>query len=107
MRHELLAIAAEVAAEGRLDLARFEADWDSGRYKQTVLEESRQGWHVLKLDGSATFVLPGGRHLTNPALGQVDFDEARGVLRSYTPYEGDPVAVYREMVGSCIQENRD
>jgi predicted DsbA family dithiol-disulfide isomerase len=34
LRGELLAIAQAVAQETSLDLARFEADWDSGRYKR-------------------------------------------------------------------------
>ena len=91
MRHELLAIAAKVAAEVNLDLAQFEEDWDNGRYKSSVITESRRGWHDLKVNGSATFVLPDGRQLTNPAIGEVDFDEANSILRSYTPYAGDPL----------------
>ncbi|NWF65638.1 MAG: DsbA family protein [Chloroflexi bacterium] len=97
MRHEILALAADV---GGLDLAQFEADWDNGRYKQNVIAESRRGWHELKVNGSATFVLPDGHQMTNPALGEIDFDEENYVLRSYTPYEGDPLAVYREMINS-------
>ena len=98
MRHELMAIAGEVAAEGQLDPAQFEADWDSGRYKGSVIAESQHGWHELKLNGSATFILPDGRQMTNPAIGEIDFDEDNHILRSYSPYPDDPLAVYREML---------
>jgi predicted DsbA family dithiol-disulfide isomerase len=104
LRHELLAIAADVAATAGLDVTRFEDDWDHGRYKGTVIAESQRGWHDLKLNGSATFVLPDGRQVTNPALGQVDFDEANNILRSYMPYAGDPLALYREMLESVSGE---
>ena len=104
LRHELLAIAAKVAAEVNLDLAQFEEDWDSGRYKSSVFAESRRGWHELKVNGSATFMLPNGRQLTNPAIGEVDFDEANNILRSYTPYAGDPLTVYREMLERAIHD---
>ncbi len=104
LRHELFAVAGKVAAQGRLDLARFEADWDSGRYKAGVIAESKQGWHSLKVDGSPTFVLPDGRRFSNPAVGEIDFDEEQYILRRYTPYPGDPLAVYREMMESIVRK---
>lgn len=100
LRHELLDIARRVAAEVSLDVARFEAVWDSGRYKQSVIADSRRGWHELQLDGSATLLLPDGRRVTNPAVGEVDFDEENYMLRSYRPYEGDPLDAYRELLDS-------
>ncbi|MFN8458603.1 MAG: DsbA family protein [Anaerolineae bacterium] len=104
MRHELLAIAGAVAAEGKLDLARFETDWDSGRYKTNVITESKQGWHTLKVDGSPTFVLPDGRQIANPAVGEIDFDEERYILRRYIPHAGNPLALYREMIESVVRK---
>jgi predicted DsbA family dithiol-disulfide isomerase len=101
MRQELLILAADV---GGLDLAQFEADWDSGRYKQSIIAESRHGWHELKVNGSATFVLPDGRQITNPAIGEIDFDEENYALRSYTPYGGDPLAIYREIIETIIPQ---
>ncbi len=98
LRHELLAIAQEVASKTNLDLKRFEEDWDSGRYKGQVIAESRRGWHELKLDGSATFILPGDRRVTNPAIGEIDFDEASNVLHSYRPYTGNALDAYRELL---------
>ena len=98
LRHEILAIAEEAAGDGKLDLNRFEQDWDTGRYKGNVIAESRSGWHELKVNGSATFVLPDGREVTNPAVGEPDFDEERAVLRGYTPYPGNPLDLYREIL---------
>ncbi len=98
LRHEILAIAEEVAKAAPLDLERFEDDWDGGRYKQTVIAESRDGWHELKVEGRATFVLPNGRQITNPAVGEIDYDEANHVLRSLKPPAGDPLDEYRAML---------
>jgi predicted DsbA family dithiol-disulfide isomerase len=98
LRHELLAITEQVAQEAPLDLALFVDDWDSGRYKGAVLAESRRGWHELKVDGSPTFVLPDDRQVSNPAVGEIDFDEATSTLRSYIPYEGDPLDVFRSLL---------
>jgi predicted DsbA family dithiol-disulfide isomerase len=94
LRHELLEIAQEVASKTDLDLKRFEDDWDSGRYKSHVIAESKRGWHELKVDGSATLILPGGRCVINPAIGEIDFDEAHNILRSYRPYTGNALDTY-------------
>lgn len=96
LRHELFAIAR--SSGGALDLARFEADWDMGRHKGGVIEESRRGWHALKVNGSPTFVLPDGRRVSSPGLGEADIDEERGIVRSYTPSPGDPLAPLRDML---------
>lgn len=98
LRHELFGIARQAAPNARLDMARFEDDWNNGRYKASVLEDSRRGWAVLHAEASPTFVLPSGRQITNPAAGKADIDGERGVVRSYTPYDGDPLAVYRAML---------
>ncbi len=98
LRHELLAIAEAAAAGVGLDLARFEQDWDSGRYKGSVLAESRRGWETLRVPGSPTFAMPDGRLLEAPGLGELDFDEERLVVRSYTPYPGDPLDAYRALL---------
>jgi predicted DsbA family dithiol-disulfide isomerase len=102
LRHELLVITEGVAAEAGLDLARFEEDWDSGRYKASVIADSRRGWHTLKVGGSPTFVLPNGRQISNPAAGDADIDEQRGVVRSYTPYAGDPLAAFRALLEEAV-----
>ena len=97
LRHEIMALAEQVAKEAPLDVAQFEEDWDGGRHKAAVIADSRRGWHELKLEGSATFILPNGRRLTNPAIGEIDFDEENYVVRSYEAFEGNVVGVYKEM----------
>jgi predicted DsbA family dithiol-disulfide isomerase len=99
MRHVLHDIARDLSKDGLLDYSRFVDDWDSGRQKRAVLEDSRQGWRELKLDGSATLVNPSGERATNPAVGEIDFDEEAAVLRSYIPYPGDPLQAYRLLLG--------
>ncbi len=100
LRHEILAIAREVAAEEPgLDVGRFKVDWDGGQTKAAVIAESRRGWRELQLEGSPTFVLPDGQRRTNPAVGDIDFDEDRYVLRRYAPFAGDWRTVYEEMLG--------
>jgi predicted DsbA family dithiol-disulfide isomerase len=101
LRHELLAIAGRVAAETPLDLERFEADWDSGRYKAGVIADSRRGWHALRVAGSPTFVLPDGRQITSPGTGTADIDEERAIVRGYTPYAGDPLAALRDLLDAA------
>lgn len=99
LRHEILAIAKEVAERAPLDVGQFKVDWDSGRMKPAVIGESRHGWRELKLEGSPTFILADGRRVTNPALGEIDFDEESYVLRGYEGFDGDVEAVYAEMLG--------
>ncbi len=103
LRHEILAAAGELAGNGILDLDRFRNDWDSGRFRRQVLEESERGWRKLGLEGSATLVLPDGSRHTNPAVGEIDFDEDNFILRSFTPYQGDPLAAYREILAAALQ----
>ena len=98
---ELLAIAQEVGREAPLDLHRFEADWDSGRYKETVISDSRRGWHELKVNGSPTFVLPDGRQINDLATGDIHIDEEHAVLLSYVPFEGDPLEFFRGLLDSA------
>jgi predicted DsbA family dithiol-disulfide isomerase len=103
LRHELLAVAEEVTA---LDSARFTADWDGGRFKASVPADSRRGWHELKLDGSATLVLPGGKRITNPAIGEIDFDEDTATLRRYEPFSGDPLDALRKILDEALAGGR-
>lgn len=99
LRHEILAVAKEVAQGAPLDVGQFKVDWDSGRMKPAVIGESRHGWRELQLEGSATFILPDGNRVTNPALGQIDFDEENYVLRGYEPFEGNALTVYERLLG--------
>ena len=102
LRHEVLALAEELAAEGYIYFPRFQHEWDTGRWKHTIVAECWKGWHALKLAGSATFVLPNGRQITNPAIGQAEFDEESLNLKSYTPFDGDPLDVYRSIFEEAL-----
>lgn len=106
LRHEIMDIASQLGEQGVLDMERFERGWDSGRYKLQVLEESRRGWHEIRLEGSATLILPDGSRVTNPFVGEIDFDEQNFVLRSYKPYPGDPQQAYREMILRSLEKAR-
>jgi hypothetical protein len=70
----------------------------AGATKRRCIPKASTAGKNLKLDGSATFVLPDGTRVTNPASGDADVDEEAYVVRSYEPYAGDPVQVYREML---------
>jgi predicted DsbA family dithiol-disulfide isomerase len=75
MRHEIFALAERAG----LDMVLFAADYDSGVAKHLVLQEARDGWERLKVEGSPTLVLPSGRQYSYHALGlpKVNADEAR------------------------------
>lgn len=98
-RHELLAVAMNVSQQSPLDLARFEKDWDTGRYKDTVIADSRLGWHELKVNGSPTYVLPDGSQYPYAGLGNFEFDEATLSLVSYTPPALPPLDDIRAVLG--------
>jgi predicted DsbA family dithiol-disulfide isomerase len=102
LRSEIMAVAQVVAQQADLDFSRFQMDWDQGSYKALAHNESQRGWRELKLEGSATFVLPDGEKFTNPAVGTVDIDEEKYELRSYQPYSGDPLQAYRELLSSAL-----
>lgn len=98
LRHELFALAEIAAADGHLSVQQFERDWDGGRYKGSVLADSRRGWHDLQLESSATCVLSDGRHFTNPGIGLVDFDHERQIVRSYLPVANNPLTPLRAVL---------
>ncbi len=98
MRHVLI----ELAGEAGLDVERFTADFDAGSAKQQVIAEARAGWEELRVDGSPTFVLPGGEQVSNPGLPEIDLDEERGYrIRAVrpAPCSGDDcLEVYRALL---------
>lgn len=98
LRHELIKIAEGIGEAAGLDMARFEEDWDTGRYKASVLSESRCGWHSLKVQGSPTFVLEGGLQVYSPALAGLEFDEEALRVVSYTPPVREPLQVFRDLL---------
>jgi len=102
LRHEVFAIAESAAKKTKLDVEQFKKDWDAGRYKGAVIAESSKGWHEIKVDGSATMVLPNGSQFSNPAIGEFDFDERKGEVRDYHPPEKDWLTTYREILNSAL-----
>ena len=94
MRHEL----RRLARESGLDVARFQADWDSGRARPRVLADSHHGWEVLKVRSSPTFVLPSGRQVNNPAALEVTWGPDKQIRQVDPPPDapdGDWRRVYR------------
>lgn len=90
MRHVLFALAERAG----LDMARFADDFDAGVTKRQVLEEAREGWERLKVEGSPTLVLPDGRQYSYKRLGlpKVKLDEerhARVIAFEPAPCAGD------------------
>lgn len=101
LRHELMAIAEQIAAEGYIHLPRFTMELDTGRYKRTIIAECWDGWRHLRLSGSPSLVMPDDRVFTNPAVGQVEFNERTGELIQYIPFDGDPLDAYRQILVSA------
>jgi len=100
LRHVLI----DIAREAGLDLACFVNDFDSGRYKHLVIEESDQGWNILKVKGSPTLVLPSGEQRPYPATPELlwDADEhVVGIKPSDYP-EGDPLDAYRAIIAEAL-----
>ena len=73
MRHVLLELAEQVG----LDMDRFTEDFDGGACKRQVIEEARDGWERLRVDGSPTLVLPSGEQVSALGLPELELDEAQ------------------------------
>ncbi len=73
MRHVLVELAREVG----LEEASFVKELDSGRHKQTVIEESREGWHEEGFTHSPSFRFPDGSTVVNPGEHWTRFDPER------------------------------
>lgn len=78
-------VRAEIAGEAGLDVHRFLSDWDSGRFRQTVIEESHRGGEVLRGRSSPTFVLPSGKQVNNPAAPEVTWGPHHSIERLAPP----------------------
>lgn len=75
LRHVLLEIAQRVG----LDMRRFADDFDRGVTKYQVLQEAQEGWERLHVEGSPTFVLPSGKHISNIGLPEITLDAEQPV----------------------------
>lgn len=70
LRHVLLDLAQQVGLDGK----RFADDFDRGVTKYQVLQEAQEGWERLHVEGSPTFVLPSGKHISNVGLPEIIVD---------------------------------
>jgi predicted DsbA family dithiol-disulfide isomerase len=103
MRHEIFAIAESVAKKTKMDVKKFKQDWDAGKYKGIIIAESSKGWREIKVEGSATIVLPDKSQFSNPAIGEFEFDEQKGEVRDYHPPKKDWLTTYREIFDSALK----
>lgn len=70
LRHVLLELAQQVGLDGQ----RWAFDFDRGVTKYQVLQEAQEGWERLHVEGSPTFVLPSGKHISNVGLPEITVD---------------------------------
>lgn len=102
MRDVLLGLAEKVGVERE----RFAGDFDHGVAKYQVLQEAREGWERLKVEGSPTFVLPSGKQYSNVALPQIMLDEKRSfrlVAVQPAPCKGDAcLDLYRHLFAEAL-----
>jgi len=70
LRHVLLELAQQVG----LDEQRTAFDFDRGVTKYQVLQEAQEGWERLHVEGSPTFVLPSGKHISDVGLPEISVD---------------------------------
>jgi hypothetical protein len=106
MRDVLLALAEQVG----LDMTRFEADYDDGVAKRAVIDEAREGWERLRVNGSPTFVLPSGRRVSGLGLPELDIDEGqngRPISLRAASCQGDTcLELYRELFAEALGESQ-
>ena len=102
MRDVLLALAEQVG----LDMTQFEADYDAGVAKRSVIDEAREGWERLRVNGSPTFVLPSGRQVSGLGLPELEMDEnGRPLSLRAAPCQGDTcLDLYRELFAEALGE---
>lgn len=102
MRHVLFDLAEEVG----LDMTRFAEAYDSGQTKRLVLEEAQAGWEKLKVEGSPTFVLPGGEQVSYLALPKIKMDPKQNYRAAHVqpaPCSGEAcLDLYRQMFDRAL-----
>ena len=105
LRDVLLALAEQVG----LDMTRFEADYDDGVAKRAVIDEAREGWERLRVNGSPTFVLPSGRQVSGLGLPELDMDvgqNGRPISLRAASCQGDTcLELYRELFAEALGES--
>jgi predicted DsbA family dithiol-disulfide isomerase len=100
LRHILI----DIAREAGLDVAQFASDFDSGRYKHLVIQESERGWNILKVKGSPTLVLPSGEQRPYPAIPELLWDNDDQVIgiKPSESLESDPLDLYRAIIDEAL-----
>lgn len=89
-------VLLELAAEVGLDLDRFTRDFDSGRAREAVLAEARDGQERYHVRGTPTLMLAGGSKLRAPiAFPRMRDERVVGVM---------PLPCHGE---ECLQATRD
>lgn len=103
MRYLLLELAAQVG----LDRKQFMADFDAGVGRAVAIDEAREGWERLHVEGSPTFVLPSGKHVPGPGLPELEVDEHGNgrplALRASACRGAACLDVYRQMFDEVLQ----
>ncbi len=100
LRHVLI----DIAREAGLDVVQFTNDFDSGRYKHLVMEESERGWHILGVKGSPTLVLPTGEQRPYPGIPELLWDANEHVIgiKPGAYPEGDSLDLYRAIIHEAL-----
>lgn len=96
MRHVLM----QLAEQSGLAMRRFEADFDSGRYRQQVIDDAREGWERLAVPGSPTWILSSGEAIADFGLPEIDLDDR---LRPSIAIPGKPLAERHELIRSLVE----
>jgi hypothetical protein len=84
-----------------LDLAHgfdITDDFDSGRFRQKVMQEGDAGWHQLKVRGSPTLVLPDGSLHAYPGLPEVTWSADHARIEHVEPPQDDPMQVFKRLL---------
>jgi hypothetical protein len=84
-----------------LDLANgfdITDDFDSGRFRQKVMQEGEEGWHQLKVRGSPTLVLPDGSLSSYPGLPEVTWSADHAHIEHVEPPQDDPMQVLKRLL---------
>jgi predicted DsbA family dithiol-disulfide isomerase len=91
LRHVLL----DLAKDQGIDISQ---DFDSGRLRQKVMQEGEQGWHLLKVRGSPSLVLPDGSIDAFPGLPEVTWSADHARIEHVAPPDHDPLDVLRRLL---------
>jgi predicted DsbA family dithiol-disulfide isomerase len=103
MRHVLFEVAEQVG----LEMTRFADDFDRGVTKYQVVQEAQEGWELLHVAGSPTFVLPSGKQISNVGLPDISVDpthpEARPTVAPVPCPGQDCLEIFRQMLAEARQ----